>query len=29
LASALSLLLMVVVTFAYIGCARWLRIERT
>jgi spermidine/putrescine transport system permease protein len=29
LASALSLLLMIVVTFAYIGCARWLRIERT
>jgi spermidine/putrescine transport system permease protein len=29
LASALSLLLMVVVTLAYIGCARWLRIERT
>jgi spermidine/putrescine transport system permease protein len=29
LASALSLLLMMVVTFAYIGCARWLRIERT
>jgi spermidine/putrescine transport system permease protein len=29
LASALSLLLMVVVTLAYIACARWLRIERT
>jgi spermidine/putrescine transport system permease protein len=29
LASALSLLLMVVVTFAYVCCARWLRIERT
>lgn len=28
MASALSLLLMVTVTFAYIACARWLRLER-
>lgn len=28
LASALSLILMVVVTAAYLGCARWLRLER-
>ena len=28
LASALSLILMAVVTVAYIGCARWLKIER-
>ena len=28
LASALSILLMVVVTIAYAGCARWLKIER-
>lgn len=28
LASALSLVLMAVVTLAYIGCARWLKIER-
>jgi spermidine/putrescine transport system permease protein len=29
LASALSLILMVVVTIAYIACARWLKLERT
>jgi len=28
LASALSILLMAVVTVAYIACARWLKIER-
>ena len=28
LASALSLILMVVVSIAYLGCARWLKIER-
>ena len=28
LASALSLILMAVVTLAYLGCARWLKIER-
>jgi spermidine/putrescine transport system permease protein len=28
LASALSLILMVVVTAAYLGCARWLRLDR-
>ncbi len=28
LASALSLILMLVVTVAYLGCARWLRLER-
>ena len=28
-ASALSIILMVVVSLAYLGCARWLRIERT
>ena len=28
LASALAILLMVVVSFAYIACARWLRLER-
>ena len=28
LASALSLLLMAVVTLAYVACARWLKIER-
>ena len=29
LASALSLILMVVVTIAYLACARWLKLERT
>ncbi len=29
LASALSLILMVVVTIAYVACARWLKLERT
>lgn len=29
LASALSLILMAVVTFAYLACARWLKLERT
>jgi spermidine/putrescine transport system permease protein len=29
LASALALILMVVVTIAYLACARWLKIERT
>jgi spermidine/putrescine transport system permease protein len=29
LASALALILMAVVTIAYIACARWLKIERT
>jgi spermidine/putrescine transport system permease protein len=28
-ASALSIILMAVITFAYFGCARWLKIERT
>ena len=28
-ASALALILMAVVTIAYIACARWLKIERT
>jgi spermidine/putrescine transport system permease protein len=28
-ASALSIILMAVVTIAYFGCARWLKIERT
>jgi len=29
MASALSLVLMMVITLAYIGCARWLKMERT
>lgn len=29
MAAALSLVLMVVVTLAYIACARWLKMERT
>jgi spermidine/putrescine transport system permease protein len=29
LASALALILMAVVTIAYVACARWLKIERT
>jgi spermidine/putrescine transport system permease protein len=28
LASALSLILMALVTLAYVACARWLKIER-
>ena len=29
MAAALSLVLMAVVTLAYIACARWLKMERT